>query len=73
MPDVIADITQLTARYGRRLIFLDLNLIADLPYARELFRALAPLKLTWGGLATTTLAWDDELLDLAAGAGAGGS
>ena len=72
VPDVIADITQLTARYGRRLIFLDLNLIADLPYARELFRALAPLNLTWGGLATTTLAWDDELLDLAARSGCRG-
>jgi radical SAM superfamily enzyme YgiQ (UPF0313 family) len=72
VPDVIADITRLTERYGRRLIFLDLNLIADLPYARELFRALAPLKLTWGGLATTTLAWDDELLDLAAGSGCRG-
>ena len=70
--DVVADITQLTARYGRRLIFLDLNLIADLPYARELFRALEPLKLTWGGLATTTLAWDDELLDLAARSGCRG-
>ncbi|MBI1766574.1 MAG: B12-binding domain-containing radical SAM protein [Acidobacteria bacterium] len=67
--DVIADIRQMGAR---RLIFLDLNLIADLEYAKELFTALIPLKLKWGGLATTTIAWDDELLDLAARSGCRG-
>ena len=46
---------------ARRVIFLDLNLIADIPYAKELFTALIPLKIQWGGLATTTIAWDDEL------------
>jgi radical SAM superfamily enzyme YgiQ (UPF0313 family) len=70
--DVIADIKQLVARNGRRLIFLDLNLIADIPYAKELFAALIPLGLTWGGLATAMLAWDDDLLDLAARSGCRG-
>ena len=54
------------------MIFLDLNLIADIAYAKELFRALIPLKLRWAGLATTTIAWDDELLDLAARSGCRG-
>ena len=67
--DVVADIRQMGAR---RVIFLDLNLIADVPYAKELFTALAPLKIQWGGLATTTIAWDDELLDLAARSGCRG-
>lgn len=67
--DVIADIRQMGAR---RLIFLDLNLIADVDYAKELFTALIPLKIKWGGLATTTIAWDDELLDLAARSGCRG-
>jgi radical SAM superfamily enzyme YgiQ (UPF0313 family) len=67
--DVIADIRQMAAK---RIIFLDLNLIADVPYAKELFTALAPLKVQWGGLATTTIAWDDELLDLAALSGCRG-
>ncbi len=67
--DVIADIRQMRAK---RLIFLDLNLIADVDYAKELFTALIPLKITWGGLATTTIAWDDELLDLAARSGCRG-
>jgi radical SAM superfamily enzyme YgiQ (UPF0313 family) len=67
--DVIADIRQMRAR---RLIFLDLNLIADVAYAKELFTALIPLQLKWGGLATTTFAWDDDLLDLAARSGCRG-
>ncbi len=67
--DVVADIRQMAAK---RVIFLDLNLIADVPYAKELFTALAPLKIQWGGLATTTIAWDDELLDLAARSGCRG-
>ena len=69
MAEVIADIRQMRAR---RLIFLDLNLIADITYAKELFTALIPLKITWGGLATTIIAWDEELLDLAARSGCRG-
>ena len=66
---VVADIQQMKAK---RVIFLDLNLIADVPYAKELFTALISLKIQWGGLATTTIAWDDELLDLAARSGCRG-
>jgi len=67
--DVIADIKQMGAK---RVIFLDLNLIADVPYAKELFTALIALKIRWGGLVTTTIAWDDELLDLTARSGCKG-
>jgi len=67
--EVVADIRQMGAR---RLIFLDLNLIADLQYAKELFEALIPLNIKWGGLATTTFAWDEELMDLAARSGCRG-
>jgi radical SAM superfamily enzyme YgiQ (UPF0313 family) len=67
--DVIADIRQMAAK---RVIFLDLNLIADVPYAKELFAALIPLRIRWAALVTTTIAWDDELLDLAARSGCRG-
>jgi radical SAM superfamily enzyme YgiQ (UPF0313 family) len=67
--DVIADIRQMRPR---KLIFLDLNLISDTDYARELFTAMIPLRVRWGGLATTMIAWDEELLDLAARSGCGG-
>ncbi|CAA9294501.1 MAG: hypothetical protein AVDCRST_MAG26-4355 [uncultured Chloroflexia bacterium] len=67
--DVVADIRQMRAK---RLIFLDLNLIADVEYAKELFTALIPLNIVWGGLATTMIAEDSELLDLAARSGCRG-
>ncbi len=67
--EVVADIRQMRPK---KLIFLDLNLISDTDYAKELFRALIPLHVRWGGLATTMIAWDDELLDLAAQSGCGG-
>jgi radical SAM superfamily enzyme YgiQ (UPF0313 family) len=67
--DVVADIRQMRAT---RVVFLDLNLIADVGYAKELFAALIPLKIQWGGLVTTTIAWDEELLDLAARSGCRG-
>lgn len=67
--EVIDDVRQMGAR---RLVFLDLNPIADVDYAKELFRALIPLKITWGGLATTLIARDPELLELAARSGCRG-
>jgi radical SAM superfamily enzyme YgiQ (UPF0313 family) len=67
--EVVADIRQHGAR---KLIFVDLNLIADRAYAVELFTALAPLKLRWYGLSTVLLADDEELLDLAQQSGCNG-
>lgn len=58
--EVVADIRQHGAR---KLIFIDLNLIAHRGYALELFRALTPLKVQWYGLATVLLANDPELLE----------
>lgn len=67
--EVVAEIRSTGAR---RLIFLDLNLIADRDYALALFAALTPLRVTWGGLATTLVASDAELLDAAARSGCRG-
>lgn len=69
IPEVLAELRQLRAR---RVVFLDLNLIADLDYAKALFTAMIPLGITWGGLATTLIAQDPELLDLAARSGCRG-
>jgi radical SAM superfamily enzyme YgiQ (UPF0313 family) len=66
---VIADIRQHGAR---KLIFVDLNLIADREYALRLFSALIPLRVQWYGLATVLLADDLELLTLAAQSGCKG-
>ncbi len=67
--DVVSEIKQLKAR---DVLFIDLNLIADVDYAKRLFKALAPLKIRWGGLTTVQIGWDDELLDLCAKSGCKG-
>lgn len=67
--DVVADIRQHGAR---KAIFVDLNLIANRAYAKDLFTALIALKIQWYGLATVLLAEDAELLELAARSGCKG-
>lgn len=67
--DVIADIRQ---KGARKLIFVDLNLIADRDYAARLFEALIPLEVQWYGLATVLLADDAHLLALAQRSGCRG-
>ena len=49
---------------GKEVVFPDVNLIADLQYAKELFRAMIPLKKWWMGLTTTAIGHNDELLGL---------
>jgi len=67
--DVVADIRQ---HYARKIIFIDLNIIADKDYAARLFEALIPLQVKWFGLSTTLLARDKALLALAARSGCTG-
>lgn len=56
-------VREIRAQNTRRALFVDLNLVADPPYARALFDALIPLKLSWFGLSTTLIAHDEDLLD----------
>ena len=67
--DVVADIRQHGAR---KLIFVDLNLIADRTYAVALFEGLIPLGVEWYGLSTVLIADDPQLLSLAARSGCRG-
>lgn len=66
---VIDDIRQVGSR---RILFYDLNLLADFAYARELFTALIPLRVRWYGLSTTLIGRDPELMHLAARSGCRG-
>lgn len=66
---VIGDILQ----FGqKRLIFVDLNLISDRDYAKELFARLIPLNVQWFGLSTVLLAHDRDLMELVARSGCKG-
>lgn len=61
IPEVIDEIRNITAR---RIAISDVHLTEDPEYAKEFFKALIPLKKAWGGLASTRIGKDDELLDL---------
>lgn len=67
--DVIDDITQVKALGADRLLFLDDNPIARPEAAKELFRAMIPLRMRWASQCTINIARDPELLDLAARSG----
>lgn len=66
---VIEDIKQVGQKKN---IFIDLNLISDKKYAKELFRQLIPLNIHWYGLSTVLIAHDDELIELIARSGCKG-
>lgn len=60
-------------RSGRkRILFVDDNITAHIPSAKELFRALIPLKIQWFSQMSLTIAQDDELLDLMQKSGCAG-
>nr|WP_253946152.1 cobalamin-dependent protein [Niveibacterium sp. COAC-50] len=56
----------------KRILFIDLNLVSDREYAKELFTALIPLRLRWFGLSTVLIAHDPELMELIARSGCRG-
>jgi len=59
--DVIRDIRAVP---GRRFAVSDVSPFEDVEYAKELLRAMIPLKKKWGGLATARITDDPELFDL---------
>ncbi len=67
--NVVKDIE---ASGGRNYIFLDDNIIGNPKYARELFTALIPLKISWVGQSSISFAWNIELMKLAKKSGCRG-
>lgn len=57
------------AGLGRRVLFVDDNIIADRDYALELFARMAPLKKQWCSQCGVRIADDPRLLDAAARSG----
>ena len=64
--EILADIV---AAGRREIFFIDDNIIGNLRWAREFFRALAPLRIRWFSQGTLRMASDPELLDLMAASG----
>lgn len=66
---VIEDIKRVNQK---KIIFVDLNLVANKEYAKALFREMIPLNIQWFGLSTVLIANDDEMLELMARSGCRG-
>ncbi len=64
--DVIEEIRRMPSRF---FVFWDDNLSADIDYAKNLLRALTPLKRKWAAQVTLIDCNDEELLSLAKAAG----
>jgi radical SAM superfamily enzyme YgiQ (UPF0313 family) len=68
--DVVRDLrTSLEQASSRTVFFVDDNIGGNPSYAKEVFRALTPLKIKWGSFASVAFTRDRELLDLAAKSG----
>ena len=62
----VADVVNEVKAMGSSLVgFVDDNIAGNARRAKELFRALIPLKIQWISQASLTMAEDEELLDLA--------
>jgi radical SAM superfamily enzyme YgiQ (UPF0313 family) len=62
LADILSELE--TMRHRPLIFFVDDNLTADIPAAKEFFRALIPLKLRWVSQVSINAAFDDELLEL---------
>lgn len=65
-------IRELESIEGREVLFVDVSPIEDKKYAKELYKAMIPLKKKWVSPCTIKIADDKELLDLAARSGCSG-
>lgn len=64
-PRPVAEIVEDIRRAGRRTIFfIDDNIVGNVDWAKSLFRALIPLKISWFSQGTLSIARDKELLAL---------
>ena len=64
--EVVEEISKMNTK---SVVFIDDNIIGNPRYAKKLFEALIPLNIRWGGQASTNIARNKELLQLAAKSG----
>ncbi|MEX0718134.1 MAG: radical SAM protein [Planctomycetaceae bacterium] len=62
--DRVIDEVRRVRRRGQMIFFIDDNITSGLREAKELMRALIPLKVRWVSQSAINVAWDDEALDL---------
>ncbi|MCK9422856.1 MAG: B12-binding domain-containing radical SAM protein [Bacteroidales bacterium] len=67
--DIDNVVEEIKAAPSSYFFFVDDNLTINKKYAKELMKAIIPLKISWGCMCSLDVATDDELLNLMAEAG----
>ena len=67
--EIVNVVEEIKAAPSKYFFFVDDNLTINKKYAKELMRAIIPLKISWGCMCSLDVATDDELLKLMADAG----
>ncbi|MBI5194200.1 MAG: B12-binding domain-containing radical SAM protein [Nitrospirae bacterium] len=67
--EVVEEVRRLNKGF---IVFVDDNIAGNKAYAKQLFKALIPLKIQWGSQASLTMSRDPELMELAAKSGCTG-
>lgn len=62
--DVEQVVAEIKSQKRKYIFFVDDNLIANKPKAKELFKALIPLKIRWVSQGSIDMLYDDELMKL---------
>jgi len=62
--DIDSVIEEIKSLKSKNILFLDPNITYNREYSKKLFEKLIPLKINWGGLATTDICKDRETFDL---------
>jgi radical SAM superfamily enzyme YgiQ (UPF0313 family) len=62
--DRVIEEVQRVRRRGQMIFFIDDNITSDLAAAKELMKALIPLKVRWVSQSAINLAYDEEALEL---------
>ncbi|MDP4267944.1 MAG: radical SAM protein [Bacteroidota bacterium] len=60
--DIVREVQGLDSKY---VMFVDDNIAANPKRAKQLFKAITPLKINWTSQSTMAVAYDEELLELA--------
>ena len=71
-PDRVVEEVARVRRPGQMIFFIDDNVTSDMDAAKDLMRALIPLKVRWVSQSSINVAWDEEALDLARRSGCQG-
>jgi radical SAM superfamily enzyme YgiQ (UPF0313 family) len=70
--ELVIDEVRRVRRLGQMIFFIDDNITSDLDAAKELMRALVPLRVRWVSQSSINVAYDEEALELMVASGCQG-